>query len=428
MGRFKAPAPAPPTPARGMKTPMKASVSKKNSRTESDLSLVAMFDDLMRNGSIFYDGAEKEFLQFVNLVRDWRKKWQYAETERSRLSVVLADKDKEIMTKEYQIKQARKMVDEERRQRLNAEDDRERLSKQIGMIKSLITADGAKTLTNETLEQIYNIDSRPIASNRTPRNGGGHGRNQNHIQHHNDEMEAVVEQSAESLLDASDLSFDETRDDGLDGTRLRSGHIYKRRSSTAAKLAVAAAAEKKRRSRQRRSHSMGGEKIKATTTVTVDDGGHTHAESVIESYPVQMTREELDAKLKKSRKSREAMVNFEPSAPPMTPRDRVLRAVNGVAVTPGSAVSVKRTFSNVSSMPSRPHSFQKKTVVVVEKCNPCGKRIKFGKSVYKCRDCGAVCHLDCRHDVPLPCIAGAARTPTNRTGNFLADFAPSTVS
>ncbi len=401
---------------------MKASSSKRNSK--SDLSLVAAFDDLMRNGSIFYDGAEKEFLQFVNLARDWRKKWQYAESERTRLSIVLTDKDNEITTKECQIKLARKMVDEERRQRLKAEEDREQLSKQIGLIKNLITADGAKTLTNETLEQINNIDTRPIANDRTPRNGGGgrHGRFYNHRQHNFDDSLAVVEQSAESLLDASDLSFDDTCNEGRNGTRLRSGRISRRRSS------MATTAEKKRKSRQ----SKGDAKIKATTTVTVDESGQAHAESVIESFPLfQVNREECEEKLKKSRKSRDALADAVPFATPRPPKNRILRAVNGDPVTPGSAASVKRTFSNASSMPSRPHIFQKKTgpkILVGERCNPCGKRIQFGKSAYKCQNCGAVCHPDCRRDVPVPCIAGVARTPSNRTGNFLADFAPVMVS
>ena len=39
----------------------------------------------------------------------------------------------------------------------------------------------------------------------------------------------VIEESAESLLDASDLTFDDTQGDFLDGSRLRNG---KRRSST----------------------------------------------------------------------------------------------------------------------------------------------------------------------------------------------------
>ncbi len=64
-------------------------------------------------------------------------------------------------------------------------------------------------------------------------------------------------------------------------------------------------------------------------------------------------------------------------------------------------------------------------MVVVERCSPCGKRIKFGKSVLKCRDCAAVCHIECKHDVPMPCVANATRTPNAKlNGCYLADFTP----
>ena len=60
---------------------------------------------------------------------------------------------------------------------------------------------------------------------------------------------------------------------------------------------------------------------------------------------------------------------------------------------------VKRTFSNAASVPSRPHCFIQKSVKVTEKCNPCGKRIKFGKIFFKCQDCEIVCHKECRSQV-----------------------------
>ena len=65
----------------------------------------------------------------------------------------------------------------------------------------------------------------------------------------------------------------------------------------------------------------------------------------------------------------------------------------------GTTPTVKRTFSNAASVPSRPHSFQTKSVKVTEKCHPCGKRIKFGKMFFKCQDCDLVCHKECKLQV-----------------------------
>jgi hypothetical protein len=127
MGRFKAPAPAPPTPASRLKTPMKPPAKK----VISELSIVTAFDDLMRNSDVFKDGAEQQFLLFVKNAKDWRKKWSYAETERHRLSVALNDREKELSGKDVQIKQAREMVNEERRKCQRAEDQLCNLQRQL---------------------------------------------------------------------------------------------------------------------------------------------------------------------------------------------------------------------------------------------------------------------------------------------------------
>jgi len=59
-----------------------------------------------------------------------------------------------------------------------------------------------------------------------------------------------------------------------------------------------------------------------------------------------------------------------------------------------------------------------------ETCAPCDGKIKFGKECWKCQDCGIVCHRECKANAPLPCIRGITRTPTNKGGVFLADYAP----
>ena len=51
------------------------------------------------------------------------------------------------------------------------------------------------------------------------------------------------------------------------------GQVYKHRSSK----------QRQRRSRARRSHSIVGDKIVTTTTVTEDQNGHTHEKAILES-------------------------------------------------------------------------------------------------------------------------------------------------
>ena len=87
-------------------------------------------------------------------------------------------------------------------------------------------------------------------------------------------------------IDLSLQSFDDSREDILDHGLRNQGQVYKRRSSN----------QRQSRSRARRSHSMVGDKIVTTTTVTVDQNGHTHAKAILESQAA--TFGELQEKVK----------------------------------------------------------------------------------------------------------------------------------
>ena len=68
-----------------------------------------------------------------------------------------------------------------------------------------------------------------------------------------------------------------------------------------------------------------------------------------------------------------------------------------VAVTPGNPVM--RSYSNAGM--NRKHQFVQKTEYKRATCGVCNKRVKFGKIVYKCRECGAVCHPECKDQVEI---------------------------
>ncbi|KAF5278863.1 hypothetical protein FQR65_LT03552 [Abscondita terminalis] len=50
------------------------------------------------------------------------------------------------------------------------------------------------------------------------------------------------------------------------------------------------------------------------------------------------------------------------------------------------------------------HRFYNKTLVMPETCVACSKRIKFGCTVLKCKDCHIMCHPECRNSTPTPCV------------------------
>jgi len=403
---FKKPAPAPPTTPR-LRTPMKPVVKK-----DLATSTLIAFDDLMRDGSVFFPGSEKEFLKFVQSVKSLQRNFRSSEEERKRLKHGEQDWFKEREALKWQLKQAQQLLNQENAEKRYVEKEKENMQKQWSALQELVNNEpGHSRINNETLERIRKNYS-PAPSIRVQRTASA---KRNYYQPHNEnQLEPLVETSAQSLCDASDLSFDDdSRDDILDGSKLHTGHIEKRRSSNIRKTAT------------RRSHSMGADKIigaatVATATVSLFPNGMIDAEARIETPH----KKELKEMVKRRRESRE---QYKASAPPMDPPVSTTPAYTpgGVARTYSNATpaSVQRTTSNAGSMPHRPHKFQdKKMYGNREKCGPCEKKIRIAKSYLRCQDCGLACHPECKKDVAVSCIRGITRTPNNKSGNFLADF------
>jgi len=93
---------------------------------------------------------------------------------------------------------------------------------------------------------------------------------------------------------------------------------------------------------------------------------------------------------------------------------------------------VRPTHSNNRGL-ARPHQFAPKNNFNTESCGPCQKRIKFGKSCYKCHECRMAAHPECRDKAPLPCVpcGSGTKTPSKAgqgytRGLALADYTPPT--
>lgn len=88
---------------------------------------------------------------------------------------------------------------------------------------------------------------------------------------------------------------------------------------------------------------------------------------------------------------------------------------------------VMRSYSNAGM--NRKHQFIQKNNFKTEICGPCQKRIKFGKICFKCKECRAISHPECREQVQLPCVptGSAQKTPSKPGfGRVLADHTPPT--
>ncbi len=100
--------------------------------TVHELSVVAAFDELARNAGVLSEGkAEEAMLKLVRRSATWAKRWREADLARREQAEMLRDKDREILARENKIKQARNIVEEERKGRLQAEAERDTFAKQV---------------------------------------------------------------------------------------------------------------------------------------------------------------------------------------------------------------------------------------------------------------------------------------------------------
>ncbi|KAI0235450.1 Rac GTPase-activating protein 1 [Lamellibrachia satsuma] len=235
----------------------------------------------------------------------------------------------------------------------------------------------------------------------------------------------TIQELSASLLSPSDFSYDKTDEDlDLDGntTFLRSGRKWKRPSAPPMEVDedITPPGKKHKRSKSggrkhhRRSRSAGV----ATVTLSVRD----------DEIPTDRGKRRASGKrrLKKSFSTTNTkQFGSESEDENVAPRHHC-RHQSEANTPPNPWSSGLRHYNSAGKSLNRVHSFVSKTVIRPETCIPCGKRIKFGRMVMKCKDCRATAHPECKDLLPLPCCPNNT-TPgagKHNTG-LLADYAPS---
>lgn len=74
----------------------------------------------------------------------------------------------------------------------------------------------------------------------------------------------------------------------------------------------------------------------------------------------------------------------------------------------------------------RKHVLVPKTVVMPDTCLGCENKIRFGKTVLRCKECKSYCHSDCMHLLPLPCVP-VVNTPHKKAMGTINDYTPTTA-
>jgi len=248
-----------------------------------------------------------------------------------------------------------------------------------------------------------------------------------------------------SEAETTDLSMTQSEDD-LD---LSTRASRSRRSKRAALDAIECQARngKRRKSGTRQILEVtSNEQVIAQTNVSYGRNGQVHAVSTLETIP------------NKERNNSEILISsVKPSAPPYAVVASNASATATETESDSSAwqasppkiynTHFSSTRQHVESQPPqsrepspfrfgrtlssagtqmRPHVFCQKTVIKPETCEPCGKRIKFSKLAYKCKDCKATCHPQCKDMVPLPCIVTSTPSGGKNEMGCIADYTPQT--
>ncbi|XP_032831484.1 rac GTPase-activating protein 1 [Petromyzon marinus] len=350
-------------------------------------ALLPLFDDMVRQTDILTMGIEPEFVAFVRSVEDARQRWQGVETELGRCRQALAKTETERAALDVKLKHARNQVDVEIKRRQKAEVACERLDRQIQLIRELLLVQDSSCSLQLSEEQ------RNALAFLNTRTSSGLAPKAHRL--------TRIDESSNSILSASDISYDRTDDDlDTDASVLRSGRRGDKRKSPRLHHAETPPVPAKR-SCMISEEAKGNESIIATTTVTVPQhGGTIEAVSTIET----VTR---PSRRRSSRGRRLSAVNGEPN-------------VMSVAMPPSGA-------GDGTPRNLRQHDFVQKTSIKPEACVPCGRRIRFGKMVLRCRECRTAAHPECRDRCPLPCAPAVPSTPLTLAEGTVADFAPSTA-
>ncbi|CAH1130082.1 unnamed protein product [Ceutorhynchus assimilis] len=356
----------------------------------NDLTVIALFDDLIRLFRYKRDKkTEESFLNFAEESKLMFDKYLEAVQECQRLRLMLDIKVQDGIETERRVNTARHFLDEEKKKTQRVLREKEELEEQLDQVRELLFKDNRVKIGDDAKAKLSFLNNK--ADNK-------HGYNNNNL--------SCIQEinSTGSML--SDYSVSRSEDD-LDLSRHGNPKWKKHRASTGGDPPP-----KKRRSSTNKVIEIGlTDTVRATTTVTVNKKGPITATSIIESIPKSDNGFVSD----EARPSTDDGIGS--TAPSGPPPNLVFEswAKNG---TPG------KNMRNSNKPEYRQHNFQPRNVVLPDSCVCCEKRIRFGKSSLKCKECRSICHYECKDLLPLPCVP-VGNTPNHKNIlGVISDYTP----
>ena len=174
-------------------------IGKKMEEDDEGLSLVAQFDQLVRNRAVLTAAeGEEKFLSFVKGADGNRQRWEAAEVECEKLTEQLTKSTQEVSMLEGRLDQARGMLQTEVEGRRKAELERDMLAQKFQAVQSLVLegSGGARRSLHQQVSRILG----------TPETGGPIFPSI-HL-----DATSRNDRTDGSVLDVDDLSLDDTAD------------------------------------------------------------------------------------------------------------------------------------------------------------------------------------------------------------------------
>ncbi|ESN97473.1 hypothetical protein HELRODRAFT_177894 [Helobdella robusta] len=113
------------------------------------LSLVAQYDEIVRNRAVLTAGIEAEFIAFVASQEELRKRYVTSENELANLREKVKSLENENMALETKLKHARNQIDVEIGKRKRTEEEREGYEKQILLVQEILRDKNNTTILND---------------------------------------------------------------------------------------------------------------------------------------------------------------------------------------------------------------------------------------------------------------------------------------
>lgn len=350
--------------------------------------------------------TEKEFLEVVKSFEAMRRRCCAAESELKKYKEMLVKSDVAKAALDVQLKHVRNQLDLEMQKRLRVERDFQYLQRQMQLMCDILVHDSKSSscLNEEQKSLLATIEHKT----------------QNSTVHRTSKRLSVIDES--SFL--SDISYDKTDDDvvNLDSTvikPLKSRARERRRSSMGIvsnasgtmgkRLRTSISTEVQTQVQDRIYVEKEVETIVKASVLTPESTQIHMVVGFTQEKQDQVTRPHQDLSPADADQTSVWCPSEETLEPETVTRTEDFFRTNSASSTFSNLCSrTNQTPSNTECNKSNntstgKHVFFSKTVIRPELCYCCGKRMRFGKAVAKCRNCRVVVHPECKSKCPMGC-------------------------